>query len=46
MYVFISFQYFNDRSCQKDIRDLQVVCKCEDKFSLEEFEVNNSIISE
>ena len=35
----VSLQFFNDKRCQKDIQELQVVCKCEEKFSLEDFEV-------
>lgn len=31
-------QFFNDRSCQKDVQNFFVLCKCEEKFKIEEWE--------
>ncbi len=32
-------QFFNDRSCQKDVRSFVVLCKCGEKLKIEEWEV-------
>lgn len=40
-YIFV--QFFNDRSCQKDVRSFVVLCKCQEKFKIEDWEVKNNL---